>query len=167
MKSILVAASVLAIVSSAAADQPESVVETATNEAISYLDDGELAPGEAERLLSYVDVDAVARFALGQYARQVDEAEYAEYRAALDGYLRGQLQSHLARLAGGEVTIGNVVERGEDQAVVETEVTASDGEELDVNWRLRQNGCRLGDHRCRGDGVVARHRAACAVRGRA
>lgn len=123
----------------AIAEPPAELVETATSEAVIYLDDGRLAPEEAEELLSYVDVTAIARFALGRYVHQVDEATFEVYRDALELYLVDQLQTHLGHLSGGDVVIKDTVPRGNDQAIVQTEVTASDGDVMNVNWRLRKD----------------------------
>lgn len=123
----------------AIAEPPIDFVEAATREAVLYLEDGRLAPEEAQELLSYVDVTAIARFALGRYVRQVDDATFAAYRDAFERHLVDQLQTHLAQLSDGEVVIEGTVPRGDDQAIVHTEVTATDGDVMNVNWRLRRD----------------------------
>lgn len=138
MKSLLLGAALLLAAGAAGTEDPESLVETATDEAIGYLDDDVLSESEADSLLDYVDVDAVSRFALGQYVHRIDEAGYANYRSAMDAHLREALQSHLGQLAGGSVTILRTLEQAEDEVIVETEVDTGE-ERLDVNWRLRRD----------------------------
>lgn len=137
MKKIIAAASSLAIASIAFAETPDEIVVTATNQAVSTMSDGALSAAEAEQILAHVDVDAIARFALGQYVRDITDEEFGSYRTAFAGYLVSQMQKHLERLQDGDVAIDGTLERGSDQAIVETEVTTRDGERMDVNWRLR------------------------------
>ncbi|MEM1086612.1 MAG: ABC transporter substrate-binding protein [Pseudomonadota bacterium] len=122
----------------AAADDPTEIVETVTEEAQDSLVDKKLTSAETERLLEDVDVDGIARFALGKYAKSFSDAEYNAYEAAFRTYLRGQMEEHLAQFSSSEVDIVDETQRG-SQTIIETKVTRADGEVMNVNWRLRRS----------------------------
>ncbi|MEM6898206.1 MAG: ABC transporter substrate-binding protein [Pseudomonadota bacterium] len=119
-------------------ETPKEFVQGTSSDVIAYLEDGALAPGEADRLLQSVDVESISRFALGRYIRTVDTDLLPAYQEAFYEHLKAALQTHLDRLSKGEIAVQTVIPKGDDQATVETEVTDEDGEELDVNWRLRR-----------------------------
>lgn len=122
----------------AAADNPTEIVETVTEEAQDSLSDKTLTTAETERLLEDVDVDGIARFALGKYAKSVSDADYEAYETVFRSYLKGQMEQHLAQFSSSDVDIVDETRRG-SQIIIETKVTRADGEVMDVNWRLRRS----------------------------
>lgn len=139
MKKILIAATALAISFPAfAQSEPTDLVETLSDQTMTFLDDETLTNTEIDRLLADVDVDGIARFALGKYFKRIEAAEYETYEDAFRTYLRGQMRDHLLRFAGGEMKVEDENQRG-NQVIVETRVARADGETLDVNWRLRNS----------------------------
>lgn len=139
MKRTIIAATALTLTFPAFAQTaPTDLVETLSDQTMTYLDDQTLTDAEIDRLLTDVDVDGIARFALGKYFKRVEASDYEAYEDAFRTYLRGQMRDHLSRFAGGEMTVEDENQRG-NQVIVETKVTRADGETLDVNWRLRNS----------------------------
>lgn len=120
-------------------EPPRAVIEDVSEDALDYMSDDRLAEQELDQLLTDVDVDGIARFALGKYSKRLNDTQYAQYEAAFKTYLRSQLREHLGRFAGTDVEIDDVHERNSRDAIVETKVTKADGEVIDVNWRLRRS----------------------------
>lgn len=117
---------------------PVETVRATTEEAIGYLDDGTLDPGETHALLRSVDVEAVARFALGRHVHRLDDAQRMAYRAAFEDYLARQMRRHLDGIAGGEVAVTGEVPRSDTDVIVETEITTPDGTVQPVTWRMNR-----------------------------
>lgn len=139
-KFALISAAVLICPSVASAQDttPTEIVETLSEQTVDFLEDETLQKREIDRLLEDVDVDGIARFALGKYSSQVTAEEYADYEITFRTYLRDQMRDQLARFSGGEIDIETANRRG-NQSIIETKVTKPDGETLDVNWRLRKS----------------------------
>lgn len=134
----LISAAVLALpIVSTAQETPVEVVEDLSEKTVAFLDDAELQKQEVDRLLADVDVDGIARFALGKYSSRISAEDYTVYESAFRDYLREQLREQLVRFSGGTVEVEDSNRRG-NQSIIETTVTKPDGEKLDVNWRLRK-----------------------------
>jgi phospholipid transport system substrate-binding protein len=128
----------LPIASAQDATTPTEIVEELSEQTVDFLEDETLQKREIDRLLEDVDVDGIARFALGKYSSQVTADEYADYENTFRTYLRDQMRDQLTRFSGGEIDIETANRRG-NQSIIETKVTKPDGETLDVNWRLRKS----------------------------
>ena len=123
---------------SSAQETPTEIVKDLSEQTVSFLEDDTLQKQEIDRLLADVDVDGIARFALGKYSSQISADEYSAYESAFRNYLREQLRDHLVRFSGGEVEIDDANRRG-NQSIIKTTLTKPDGDKLDVNWRLRKS----------------------------
>lgn len=119
------------------ATSSSKIVEEISGKTVNFLADDQLEAQEMERLLAYVDVDGIARFALGKYGARISDDAYSAYEKAFRGYLKSQIQEHLTRFSDGDVQVEDSIQRG-NQSIVETTVTKPDGETLKVNWRLRK-----------------------------
>lgn len=138
IKSTAVSIALIATVAVAHAETPIQIVEEITEEAQVSLADSRISETEMMKLLEDVDVDGIARIALGKYAKRVHADAYGDYETAFRAYLKIQLQDHLARFSGGDLNTVDTTSHGR-QTIVETRVTKSDGETIDVNWRLRRS----------------------------
>ena len=138
-KSVLISAALLAMPCMAQAQETAAtVVENLSEQTVEFLEDNQLQKQEVDRLLADVDVDGIARFALGKYSSRLSADEYASYETAFRAYLREQLREQLVRFSGGDIEVEGAERRG-NQSIIETTVTKPDGEQLDVNWRLRKS----------------------------
>ena len=122
----------------ATAQKPVEIVEDLSNFTQESLEDKNLDNAEIDQLLEDIDVDGIARFVLGKYSKSLSTQDYNAYEAAFRVYLRGQLSEHLEKFAGVDVNVIDSTQRGA-QTIVETRVAKSDGEILNVNWRLRRS----------------------------
>lgn len=106
-----------------------------------------LAPDKAARnagvealVDKYVDMDRVARFALGQYARQASDAQLAEYLPLFRKYATSVYQSTLDPYTGEALEVTGSVDRSERDIIVNSKVVGakpgSEYADLIVHWRV-------------------------------
>ena len=139
MRIFLAASSSLALAfTSNAQERPADLVEDLSEQTVEFLEDDRLEASEIDRLLDDVDVDGIARFALGRYSSRISGEEYSAYETAFRAYLKKQMRDQLVRFSGGDIEIDDANRRG-NQSIIETTVTKPDGEKLEVNWRLRKS----------------------------
>ncbi|MEZ5897720.1 MAG: ABC transporter substrate-binding protein [Parvularculaceae bacterium] len=94
-----------------------------------------------ERLVDkYVDMDRVARFALGQYARVASDEQMAVYTPLFRKYATSVYQSTLDEYAGQQLTVDGSIDRSPKDVIVNTRVVgAKSGDpyaDLVVHWRV-------------------------------
>lgn len=105
------------------------------------------APEEAtrnagiEKLVDeYVDMNRIARFALGPYVRQATDAQMAEYLPLFRKYATGVYQSTLDAYSGEKLAVVDSIDRSERDIIVNSKVVnASAGSQyadLVVHWRV-------------------------------
>lgn len=135
---IAASSSLIFPLTSAAQERPVDLVEDLSEQTVEFLQDDRLDKDEIDHLLDDVDVDGIARFALGKYSSRITEDDYRAYEAAFRSYLRDQMRDQLTRFSDGDIEIEDANRRG-NQSIIETIVTKPDGETLDVNWRLRKS----------------------------
>ncbi len=140
-QAVMLKASAAAGTASSNVDRSEAsqVVTEAGQSAIKYLSDGALSETEAKDLLGFLDVERVAKFTLGRYARSLDEADVARFTTAFENYASYQFQTHLADFKGADLKVIETINRKPDDAVVKTEIKTAKGEIQAVNWRLMKN----------------------------
>lgn len=88
----------------------------------------------------YVDMDRVARFALGQYARQASPEQMAVYTPLFRRYATNVYQSTLANYSGQKLAVTGSIDRNERDFIVNSKVVdAKPGDRyanLVVSWRV-------------------------------
>jgi phospholipid transport system substrate-binding protein len=88
----------------------------------------------------YVDMDRVARFALGQYVRQANDAQLAEYLPLFRKYATTVYQSTLDPYTGESLEVTDSVDRSERDFIVNSKVVGakpgSQYADLTVHWRV-------------------------------
>jgi len=96
--------------------------------------------GIEEIVDKYVDVERVAKFALGQYARQATEAQLAEYVPLFQKYVTGVYSKSLDDYAGRSLAVTDSVDRSAKDFIVNSKVVGvKPGEkysDLVVSWRV-------------------------------
>lgn len=142
---LLVATSALAIGPFAYAaneDHDAALIVTDTaDQAVTALDDQIISDSEADQVLSNVDMDAVAKFTLGNKWAELSADEQSRYTDAFRVFARNQMKEHLSGLSGADVTVTDVVSRGDSDAVVVTQVRTADSDRpQEMSWRVMQNG---------------------------
>ncbi len=102
---------------------------------------------EFVRLLTRnADMKAIARFALGKYLRRMPRSMRGEYYRLVLSYIAGLFVYYRKDLAGKDVRIGRMRERGK-WLTVDTTVIYPDGKTAPVKWRIYKSGSgwRVGD----------------------
>lgn len=88
----------------------------------------------------YVDMDRVARFALGQYARQATPEQMAVYAPLFRRYATDVYQSTLQNYSGQKLAVTDSIDRNERDFIVNSKVVgAKPGDQyanLVVSWRV-------------------------------
>lgn len=142
LKSVLVSSvflglSAMTTVSASAASanlQPAALVEQAAY-------DLEQAKGEAiaDTVLSYLNVDMIARFTLGQHARSLSDDDIQRFSGALDLFLRQQIARHASTVEALSVEVIQTSARNARDAIVVSRVTGL-GDPLTLKWRVIERG---------------------------
>lgn len=88
----------------------------------------------------YVDMNRVAKFALGQYVRQASEAQMAEYLPLFRKYATSVYQSTLDPYTGEALEVIDSVDRSDRDFIVSSKVVGakpgSEYADLIVHWRV-------------------------------
>lgn len=137
----------LAIAMPAVADaKTETFVKQNGNEVLDSLNNPSLSADERTALFSgymeeFADLDAVARFVIGKYARRFSEEEMERYKEAFKTYALAVYENELDDYRGEEVVVEGSTDRTANDSIVDTVIERSDGQKMDVRWRvLNRNG---------------------------
>lgn len=88
----------------------------------------------------YVDMDRVARFALGQYVRQATDAQMAEYLPLFRKYATSVYQATLEPYTGEALQVTDSMDRSDRDFIVNSKVVGakpgSQYADLVVHWRI-------------------------------
>lgn len=133
-----------AIIAPAHADQAaETFVAGVLNEANAIFENADVASRNAgvETLVDkYVDMERVAKFALGQYARQATPEQMAVYVPLFRRYATDVYQSTLETYSGQKLAVTDSIDRNERDIIVNSKVVgAKPGDQyanLVVSWRV-------------------------------
>ncbi|MFN4354799.1 phospholipid-binding protein MlaC [Parvibaculum sp.] len=126
----------------ASTDEAIAFVETVAERAIAIISDKSASPEEREvtfrtLLNENADMDRIAAFALGQYRRTPDDAQRAEYRDLVENFIVKVYVTRLTDYNDEKLTILGARERGEDQAIVQSEIRFTNGRQpVSVDWWL-------------------------------
>ena len=162
-KQLTIATAAITIMAApAAADaKSEQFVELNANEVLAALNNPNLdSAGRTQSFNKYMDefanINAVARIALGKYARRFNDKELDVYRAAFREYALAVYEAQLDQYRGEEIEVLGSDDNNSRDSIVKSRVTKSDGESLDVYWRvfLRPSGYQVVDVALKLDGNV-------------
>ncbi|MBX3504698.1 MAG: ABC transporter substrate-binding protein [Parvibaculum sp.] len=129
---------------SASKDEAIAFVEKVSAEAIEIISDKSASQQEREvafrtLLDNTADMDRIAAFALGQYLRTPNEAQRAEYRELVENFIVKVYVTRLSDYNNEKLTILGARERGENQAIVQSEIRFTTGRQpVSVDWWLIQ-----------------------------
>ncbi len=137
-------AAVAAIIAPAYADQSaENFIAGVLTEANAIFENTDDASRDAavERLVDeFVDMERVAKFALGQYVRQASPEQMAAYVPLFRKYATGVYQTTLENYSGQKLEVTDSIDRNERDIIVNSKVVgAKPGDQyadLVVSWRV-------------------------------
>ena len=142
----LCAALMLALLHTAApahaGDDPKAFVDAVAERAIAIISDDAATPKQREEafrdlLREKADLDRVAAFALGQYLRTPNETQLAEYRSLVENFIVKVYVTRLSDYNNEKLEILGAQKRGENQAIVKSEIRFTSGREpVTVDWWL-------------------------------
>lgn len=126
------------------AEAASELVDTVGQEVLGILENDKLSDREKfDRLVDVlegpIDLDLVGRLILGRHWRTADEAQRERYQTLFRQYALANLASKPHLYRGQDFEITNALVVNDRDAVVETKITGTEGEPLDVSWRLREN----------------------------
>lgn len=130
----------------------EDYVRKHANEVLQTLNDpglDQIARTEkfSQYMNQFTDLDLVSNFVIGKYSRRFSEDELTRYRTAFRNYALKVYEVELDRYRGEEVIVKNSVDRSAKDSIVNTLIRRSDGESMDVRWRVlnRKGGYQVVD----------------------
>ena len=134
----------LATTAPAAADQAaEAYVQGILDEAapiLSGTDHDEMLDGVETLVDKYIDMRRIGRFVLGQYARQMTEAQEAEYFPLFKRYATMIYQNTLTDYAGERIAVTGSVDRSERDVIVNSKMAnpepGSAFADAVIHWRV-------------------------------
>lgn len=125
--------------------QTEEYVRSNANDVLASLN----APGltAAERRVqfqAYMDefanLDAVAKFVIGKYAKRFSDEEMETYLATFRAYALAVYEFYFNEYRGRDVKVVGSTDRNARDSIVDTEIVRADGQELEVRWRVLNRG---------------------------
>ncbi|KCZ88377.1 ABC transporter substrate-binding protein [Hyphomonas johnsonii] len=122
---------VLFTLSAQASPEAEAVIASAATQ-ISGAEAGDQAITES------VDIEAIARFTLGKYSRQISDADKVRFTEAFEDFLVGTFREQKNKLRNASVEVIGSIDRNDRDSVVETRVTQKGEEPQTVRWRVIQ-----------------------------
>lgn len=134
--------SLLALPASASTDEAKAFVETVSEKAIAIISDKGASKAKQESdfralLAENADMDRIAAFALGQYLRTPNDAQRKEYRQLVETFIVKVYVTRLTDYNDEKLSILGARERGENQAIVQSEIRFTNGREpVSVDWWL-------------------------------
>ncbi|MCB2052249.1 MAG: ABC transporter substrate-binding protein [Novosphingobium sp.] len=84
----------------------------------------------------FTDMQAVANFAVGKYARRFTPDELARYQKVFREYALAVYESELDAYRGEAVQVKDSVDRSDSDSIVNTVIKRDDGKDMDVRWRV-------------------------------
>lgn len=132
----------VALAGSAMADAAsETFVKENGRRVLTTLADPELDTEErTQRFSAYMDefsnFNRISGFVIGKYARRFSEDELARYRAAFRDYSLASYEVQFDEYRGSEIIVTGSTDRSETDSIVNSMIRRTDGEELDVRWRV-------------------------------
>ncbi|MEM8636852.1 MAG: ABC transporter substrate-binding protein, partial [Pseudomonadota bacterium] len=89
----------------------------------------------------FSNFDRISNFVIGKYARRFEGEDLLRYRAAFRAYNLAAYEAQFDEYRGSNITVTGSTDRSERDSIVDSILRSSDGEEVDVRWRvLLRNG---------------------------
>ena len=125
--------------------QTEEYVRTNANEVLASLNAPDLSPAERRaQFQTYMDeftnLDAVAKFVIGKYAKRFSDEEMEAYLTTFRSYALAVYEFYFNEYRGQDVKVTGSTDRNPRDSIVDTEIVRADGAELEVRWRVLNRG---------------------------
>ncbi|MEO1552773.1 MAG: ABC transporter substrate-binding protein [Pseudomonadota bacterium] len=125
--------------------QTEEYVRTNANDVLASLNaPGQSADERREQFQIYMDeftnLDAVAKFVIGKYAKRFSDEEMEAYLTTFRSYALAVYEFYFNEYRGQDVKVTGSTDRNARDSIVDTEIIRADGQELEVRWRVLQRG---------------------------
>lgn len=146
-RKLIVSAAMLAVsaLPAFADTQTEEYVRTNANDVLASLNAPDLTPDERRvQFQTYMDefanLDAVAKFVVGKYASRFTPEEMEAYLTSFREYALVVYEFYFNEYRGRDVKVVSSTDRNARDSIVNTEIVRSDGQELEVRWRVLNRG---------------------------
>lgn len=125
--------------------QTEEYVRTNANDVLASLNTPGLTAAERRvQFQTYMDeftnLDAVARFVIGKYAKRFSDEEMEAYLETFRNYALVVYEFYFNEYRGRDVKVVGSTDRNARDSIVDTEIVRADGQELEVRWRVLNRG---------------------------
>ena len=123
----------------------EEYVRTNANDVLASLNAPGLTASERRaQFQTYMDefanLDAVAKFVIGKYAKRFSDEEMETYLATFREYALAVYEFYFNEYRGRDVKVIGSTDRNARDSIVDTEIVRADGQELEVRWRVLNRG---------------------------
>ena len=123
----------------------EEYVRTNANDVLASLNAPDLTPAERrQQFQTYMDeftnMDAVAKFVIGKYAKRFTPEEMDAYLTTFRSYALAVYEFYFNEYRGRDVKVMGSTDRNPRDSIVDTEIVRADGQELEVRWRVLNRG---------------------------
>jgi phospholipid transport system substrate-binding protein len=123
----------------------EEYVRTNANDVLASLNRPGLTADERRaQFQTYMDefanLDAVAKFVIGKYAKRFSDEEMEAYLATFREYALAVYEFYFNEYRGRDVKVVGSTDRNARDSIVDTEIVRADGQELEVRWRVLNRG---------------------------
>jgi len=125
--------------------QTEEYVRANANDVLASLNAPGLTPEQRrEQFQSYMDeftnLDAVAKFVIGKYAKRFTPEEMDLYLETFRNYALVVYEFYFNEYRGQDVKVTGSTDRNARDSIVDTEIVRADGQALEVRWRVLNRG---------------------------
>lgn len=125
--------------------QTEEYVRSNANDVLASLNAPGLTADERRvQFQTYMDefanLDAVAKFVIGKYAKRFSDEEMETYLATFRAYALAVYEFYFNEYRGRDVKVVGSTDRNARDSIVDTEIVRADGQELEVRWRVLNRG---------------------------
>ncbi|MFN3212916.1 MAG: phospholipid-binding protein MlaC [Henriciella sp.] len=123
----------------------EEYVRTNANDVLASLNSPGLTADERRaQFQTYMDefanLDAVAKFVIGKYAKRFSDEEMEAYLTTFREYALAVYEFYFNEYRGRDVKVVGSTDRNARDSIVDTEIVRADGQELEVRWRVLNRG---------------------------
>jgi phospholipid transport system substrate-binding protein len=128
---------------SARAAEADSFIRQVGNETLKALEDRSLTQDKREALLrnlltTHLDLEAVGRFCLGRYSRNLTEAQRPEYQKLFEDYLVKVYAQLLAQYDGQVFEVREGVRSAGTESIVDSQIIRQAGPPIRVEWKVHE-----------------------------
>ncbi|MEL7540466.1 MAG: ABC transporter substrate-binding protein, partial [Pseudomonadota bacterium] len=125
--------------------QTEEYVRANANDVLASLNaPGQTATERRAQFQIYMDeftnLDAVAKFVIGKYAKRFSDDEMEAYLTTFRNYALVVYEFYFNEYRGQDVKVTGSTDRNARDSIVDTEIVRADGQELEVRWRVLNRG---------------------------